>query len=596
MQYTESIHNLLLENKLFDSLSDDEVKRIFEIMDDKHFKPGEVIVTEGEPPDDIYIILEGEASVFKTLQEENEVTEQELAILKEKDTIGEVALIDAQPRSATVRAIKDVHAIAFSMSDLAKLSDREDSIDAKLKINFAKKLSDYLRNTNVNTLSERKKHKTEIVQLTNFDIVTGLPNQHLFKETIEKAINVSSHEPFAIIQIELIDYKEICDAIGEEIGERLLTVISDRLSSCLTDISMLARVGFNQFMILQEEISDPEALSVLASRIVRLFSTPFNVGDDNIFTSVYVGVARCPDDGEDAATLIKHAGLALDAAKLDEPNSFAFYSADMNELVARRRRLVHDLHKAYENDEFELFYQPQIDVKTNQIIGAETLIRWFHPEQGMISPAEFIPIVEQTGLIVKLGNWILKMACAQTKMWTEAGMSPLRIAVNLSAIQFKQKDLIEIIKNAIEETNIDPSLIELEITEGVMMSDIDETVKKIQELVDMGFQIAIDDFGTGYSSLSYLRRLPIHKLKIDQSFVKDLHNSEDSKDIIRCIIGMAKGLRLDVIAEGIEDDEQLQFLNQLGCDEGQGYYFSKPVSASEFEKIYAKHNQEKASG
>jgi len=586
MEYSKELHDFLVEDKLFTNLSESDVKSIFDIMRPEEFQSDDVIVAEGDAPDTIYIILEGNAAVLKSSHENENDFEHEIARLKSHDTIGEVALIDRQPRSATVRAIDKVSTICFLISDLLKLSKTEDSIVAKLKINFSQKLSDYLRNTNINTLSERKKHQGQIVQLTNFDIVTGLPNQHLFKETLDKKLKEKPKDFFALYQIEVVDYKEICDALGEEVGEQLLTAISDRLSSCLSDVDMLARVGFNQFMILSKNINDPQVVPVFAKRIIRLFSSPFSVGEDNVFTNVYVGIAQHPDDGKNSTLLIKHAGFSLDTANLDEPNSFSFYNSEMNDLVQKRRELINALYEAYETDQFELFYQSQTSLKTGDLIGAETLIRWFHPERGMISPAEFIPIVEQTGLIVKLGNWILKMACAQAKMWHESGFTNLRIAVNLSAIQFKHKDLIKTITDIVAESNITPAMIELEITEGVMMSDIDETVNKIQKLVDLGFQIAIDDFGTGYSSLSYLQRLPIHKLKIDQSFVRDLDENEDSKDIVRCIVSMAKGLRLEVIAEGIENEAQLAFLKSLGCDEGQGYLFSKPISADEFERTY----------
>jgi EAL domain-containing protein (putative c-di-GMP-specific phosphodiesterase class I) len=324
----------------------------------------------------------------------------------------------------------------------------------------------------------------------------------------------------------------------------------------------------------------------LCSRIIRLFSNPFLVADDNLFTNIYIGIGHYPDDGIQPEALIKRAGLALDAAKLGEPNTFAFYNKDMDALVEQRRQLIQELHEAFAGEQFQLFYQAQVDLKTGKLLGAESLIRWIHPEKGIISPVIFIPIVEQTGMIIKLGHWIFRKACEQAKKWNDMG-HPLRLAVNLSSIQFKQRDLVAQFSKVIKEIGIPPALIELEVTESVMMSDVDETIQKIQQFVDMGFVMAMDDFGTGYSSLSFLRKLPIDKLKVDQSFVRDIGKGEDSKDIIRCIVGMAKGLRIHTIAEGIEDEIQRDFLNSLGVDEGQGYLFSKPIPPDEFEQKFS---------
>jgi EAL domain-containing protein (putative c-di-GMP-specific phosphodiesterase class I) len=247
--------------------------------------------------------------------------------------------------------------------------------------------------------------------------------------------------------------------------------------------------------------------------------------------------------------------------------------------------LVNDLHQALLYDQFELFYQPQFNLIENRLVGAEALVRWTHPTRGMVSPVEFIPIVEQTGMIIRLGDWITRMACAQAKMWSQLPV-PVRVAINLSAIQFKDKHLVPNLQKIVDHLGLDPSLIELEITEGIMMSNMDETIAKLKQFSDMGFVIAIDDFGTGYSSLSYLRKLPIHKLKIDQSFVRDLDSDRDSQDIIRCIISLAKSLNLEVIAEGVETEFNESFLKDLGCDEGQGYLYSQPISAGEFERQF----------
>lgn len=585
MEYNQELQDILSKNTLFAGLTINDIKELAKILTVDKFKRGDDIVLEGDNPDKIYVILKGRASVIKVLKERDKQSEQEIAILKSGDSIGDVTLIDRQPRSATVRAIDDTETISFRIDQLSSLSHHEDSIEAKLKINFALRLSQYLRSSNTNTLTERKKHQSEIVQLTNFDVTTGLPNQYLFKDKLSEQLAKFPDNVLALIQIEIVDYKEICDAMGDEIGDSFLTAITERLTSSLPDIQLMARVGFNQFMLMYTGYGDPEHVSHMATRIIRLFSNPVMVRDDNIFTNIYLGVSHFPEDGIQPDLLMKRAGLALDAAKLNEPNSFSFYNNEMDVLVAQRRQLIKELHEAFDKDLFELYYQAQVDLATGELIGVESLIRWIHPEKGMISPVVFIPIVEQTGMIISLGYWIFRSACMQAKLWADAG-KPLRVAVNLSSIQFMQKDLLPQFKKIIEEVGVSPTLLELEITESIMMGDIDVTIGKIKEFVDMGFIIAIDDFGTGYSSLSYLRKLPIHKLKIDQSFVRDIAKGSEAKDIIRCIVGMAKGLRLQLIAEGIEDEVQQNFLKELEVDEGQGYLFSKPIPASELEKKF----------
>ena len=585
MEYSQKIEDLLKSNQLFSTLSHANCIELGKITDLMAFSEGENIVEEGEEPDNLYVIISGNASVIKTQYDDEEKFEHEVAVLGPGDSIGDVTLIDRMPRSATVRALSSCELLKIPIDRLSTLSRTEDCIETKLKINFAHRLSQYLRNANNHTLTERRRHRAELTQLTNFDIVTGLPNQYLFKEQLTTQLSESPDTPLAVFQVEIVDYKEVCDALGTHVGEEFLTAISDRLSLGLSEVQFLSRVGFNQFMLVFNHQSDFASVTALASRIIHLFANPFIIGEDNILTNIYVGVAHYPDDGKRADLLIKHAGLALDAAKLSEPNSCEFYNAEMDKLVAARRKLVHELHEAYENDQFEIFYQAQVDLATGDLIGAEALIRWVHPTDGLISPAIFIPIVEQTGMIIKLGTWVFKMACAQAKMWLDAG-HPVRVAVNLSALQFMQKDLVQAFQHIVVETGVPNDLIELEITESIMMSDANETIDKIQQFVDLGFILAIDDFGTGYSSLSALSTLPIHKLKIDQSFVRGLTQEPSTKDIVQCIISMGKALSLKVIAEGIETEDNIAFLKDKNCDEGQGYYFSKPLPAGEFEKKY----------
>nr|AEI30294.1 diguanylate cyclase/phosphodiesterase with PAS/PAC sensor(s) [uncultured microorganism] len=587
MEIGSSLMDVFKHNPLFDNLTIADFRSLSKILVPENFKEGDLIVHEGEQPDKVYVIVSGTASVFKSMQDGVEVFEEEIAILKPGDSIGEVTLLDRQPRSATVRALSSVETVSFHIEQLCSLACHDDSIEAKLKINLSLRLCQYLRNANSNTLSERKRHQVEITTLTNFDVVTGLANQYLFKERLSEHLSCSPDQTFALLQIEIVDYKEVCDALGTDVGDEFLMAISDRLTATLSDVHLIARVGFNQFMMMYTKLTDINAVSSLVSRVLHLFSNAFIARDDNIFTNVYIGISLYPDDGIQPELLIKHAGLALDAAKLNEPNSHAFYNSEMDKLVEERRQLIKALYEAYEGDQFELYYQPQFLLSNNELVGVEALIRWIHPTKGLISPVVFIPIVEQTGMIIKLGTWIFRMACAQAKMWHDAGHS-IRVSVNLSALQFMQKNLVNDFKRIISETGVSPNLIELEITESIMISDFDNTIKKIKEFSDLGCVISIDDFGTGYSSLSTLSRLPIQKLKIDQSFVRNIQGTPESKDVIRCIVGLAKGLGLSIIAEGIEKKEQADFLKEIGCDEAQGYLYCKPVPASEFEQMYFK--------
>lgn len=582
MKLTPTLQELFDINPLFNGLSPEQQSSFAQIIEEKHFEAGDIIVKEGDVDDAIFFIIQGSASVLKTDASHTEAIEHQIATLNCGESIGNLSLIDKESRSATVKALTPLHTLVFKASALHDLDKTPASIESLILINFAKRMSQYLRNTNITTLSERKRHQAEIVQLTNFDVVTGLPNQQLLKDALAADMLENPDETQVLYQCEVSDYKDACDALGQDIGDQFLVTIAERLSTFLTSKDTLYRVGTNQFIVHTRGLNHPEDMPHAAQRILRLFATPFSVDDTEIFSNAYVGVAHYPHDGTHPEALIKHAGLALDTAKLTDPQSFAFYDIHMNKKVEERRLLVTDLHQALVDDQFELFYQPQMHLAQGRLVGAEALIRWTHPARGMVSPAEFIPIVEQTGMIIQLGDWITRMACAQAKMWSQLP-TPVRVAINLSAIQFNDKNLVKSLQTVLLQSKLDPTLVELEITEGVMMSNMDETIAKLKRFSDMGFVIAIDDFGTGYSSLSYLRKLPIDKLKIDQSFVRDLDSDKDSRDIIRCIISLAKSLNLEVIAEGIETAENERFLKELGCDEGQGFLYSKPISAGEFE-------------
>ncbi|MFI4956580.1 MAG: putative bifunctional diguanylate cyclase/phosphodiesterase [Gammaproteobacteria bacterium] len=581
------INAILEEVPVFTNLTPSQRKDMQSLLKIESHPAGTVIIKEGERGARVFVILEGNADVIQHDDSTVPPSEHVLASLGKHDTIGDLALIDDQPRSADVRATTPIKLASFDLSELKNISSKEIPLEAALRLNCAMKVANYLRGSNLKTLSDRKKHRTEIALLTNYDIVTGLPNQHFFAEKLKECIEKSPGQSHVICQVELVEFKEIADAMGTDFADEFLNEFSERLDSVVPENTLIARVGQNQFMLLLSHVKDIDALSHLAKKILNLMVSAVYVRNEEVFVNGYVGISHYPDDGKTAAVLMKNAGLALDAAKLYEPNSFAFYDAKLNSAVEERRILIKDFRTAVEEDQFEIYYQPQLSLTNGGLVGAEALIRWPHPTKGMIPPGVFIPIIEQSGLIIALGNWILRTACAQVHMWKNADLPILpRIAINLSSLQFRQKDFVGMIKGIIDQSRIDPSMIELEITESVMMKDMDETIARVNELADMGFMIAIDDFGTGYSSLSYLRKLPIHKLKVDQSFVRDLFTSNEAQDIVRCIISLAKSLKLITIAEGIETVEQLEFLKQAGCDEGQGYLFSHAVSTSQFEKDF----------
>ncbi len=572
---------------IFENLTPKQKKEIQNLLKIEEFKEKQFLVREGDKSLKVFILIKGKAEVLKYEKNNGERLEHVIANLGPNDIIGDLAIIDNQFRSADVRAIVAVVAASIDLNDLPQEEHIEIPLVARIKLNCAINNSYYLRSSNIKTLSDGRKHRHEVLKLKNYDVVTGLPNQHFLSEKLKERLEKFPHKTHVLYQIEITEYKEIADAMGIEFSDSFLNEFSGRLSKLAPNDALIARVGTNQFMVLTSSIQDIEEAPHVAKKILNMMLSSIPVKNEDVYIHGYIGISRYPEDGKTEVLLMKNAGLALDAAKLEELNSFSFYDPALNEAVETRRKLIKDFRNAMQEDQFEIYYQPQFSLRNQKLIGAEALIRWPHPEQGMIPPSSFIPIVEQSGLIVPLGNWILKMTCAQVQMWEEANIASLpRIAVNLSALQFRQKNFIETMKEIVNSSCLTPDRIELEITENVMMKDMDDSVHKFKKLADMGFVIAIDDFGTGYSSLSYLRRLPIHKLKIDQSFVKELLLSDEAKDIVRCIIALAKSLKLITIAEGIENKIQADFLLETGCDEGQGYMFSKPISVLQFEKLF----------
>jgi diguanylate cyclase (GGDEF)-like protein len=438
-----------------------------------------------------------------------------------------------------------------------------------------------------NQLEELVRQRTdELNHLAYHDALTGLPNRILFEDRLTQALSQAQHDrqPLGMMFLSLDRFRKVTDTLGHAQGYRLLQQIAARLSNCVPEGATVARFEGDQFALLARTSGTEHPVEIIY-RINEALKLPFALDDHELFITVSIGISLYPDDGEDAPTLLKNAGAALHRAKEQGGNNYQFYTADLNAKALKRLTLENDLRRALERDEFEVHYQPLVDISTAEVIGMEALVRWQHPELGFLSPAEFIPLAEETGLIVPLGEWVLRAACAQCNAWHADGLAPLTVAVNLSAHQFQQQNLSELVVRVLRETGLSPRSLELELTESSIMKNAESAVKTLGELKEMGVSIAVDDFGTGYSSLGYLKRLPIDKLKIDQTFVRDVTTDPNDASLVMAIIALAHNLRLKVLAEGVETEEQLRFLHLLRCDEWQGYLYSTPLPAEAFKQL-----------
>lgn len=429
--------------------------------------------------------------------------------------------------------------------------------------------------------------------LVNHDALTGLPNRQLLHDRINQAIAAAnqSGQLVAIVFIDLDNFKLINDSLGHSAGDQLLKSIATAIQSSIRPVDTLARLGGDEFVLLLYDVPNEDFISQEIDRINQAFTTPFFVGKREIFVSYSAGFSLYPQDGNDSETLLMNADVAMYRAKEQSGNSFQFYAPEMHAKINDRLLLESTMRHALEAEEFYLVYQPQVDLKTKKVFGMEALIRWSHPSMNILSPDKFISLAEDTGLIVPIGEWVIKAACIQLKAYQEAGLKDLTVAVNLSARQFKEINLISSIEKILQDTGIVPELLELELTESVLMDHSEDLIATLNQLKSMGVKLAIDDFGTGYSSLSYLKRFPLGKLKIDQSFVKDIVGGGDDAAIVKAIIYLGHSLNLQVIAEGIESKGQMDFLTENLCDEGQGFYYSTPLSAMEFADFVVQHNQ-----
>lgn len=412
------------------------------------------------------------------------------------------------------------------------------------------------------------------------DRLTKLPNRLLFDEQLSLALVTAQQrgETLAVAFLDLDRFKTVNDTLGHAAGDRLLQQVTQRLQGCLRQCDTISRWGGDEFTLLFPYISSVDDVNKLAQRILDVLSEPIDLESQELYISASLGIALFPYDGEDAATLLKHADTAMYRAKQQGRNNYQIYSPEMNSQAKERLELETDLRKAILRKEFLLHYQPQINIHTGEIDSLEALIRWQHPQLGLIPPTQFIPLAEETGLIGAIGTWVIETACEQHQAWRATGLPPIRVAVNLSADQF-QRNLVKTIVQILQKTNVEPQYLELEITESMAMQDVDFTISVLQELQQMGIQIAMDDFGTGYSSLNSIKHLPLNTLKIDKSFVRDLMTNSSDTAIAKAVVALGQGLNLKTLAEGVETAEQLEFLRALGCDAAQGYWFSKPLPA-----------------
>ena len=423
--------------------------------------------------------------------------------------------------------------------------------------------------------------KAQLHHLAHHDALTGLPNRMLLQDRLSQAVELARRQDtqLAVLFMDLDRFKHINDSLGHAVGDQLLQSVSQRLAGCVRHSDTISRQGGDEFVVLLSNIKHAEDAALSAQKMLTALTVPHVLDQLELHVSVSIGISTYPDDGQDAETLLKSADSAMYHAKESGRNNYKFFEHEMNVRAVQRQSIEASLRRALERQEFVLYYQPKIDLHSNRIVGAEALIRWQHPERGLLGPSHFMDIAEDCGLILPIGRWVLREACLQARAWRQAGLPPIAVAVNTSALEFNAPDFLETIRITLEETDLEPRYLELELTERVLMRDAAFTNSVLHALAELGVKLAIDDFGTGYSSLSYLSQFPIGTLKIDQSFVNRMTSNPEHATIVSAVISMGKSLKLRVIAAGVETPEQYAFLLAQHCDEGQGYYFGRPMVA-----------------
>ncbi|MBD2563256.1 MULTISPECIES: putative bifunctional diguanylate cyclase/phosphodiesterase [Nostoc] len=440
-------------------------------------------------------------------------------------------------------------------------------------------------------------HKLDglIHYITNYDDLTGLPNRDLFRDRVNQILSKPENNQrlVAVFLLSIDDFTGMSHGLEHKITNLLLRAVAQRLSTCITQTDILAHLSGDEFALARIEIVSFESVIKLSQVLLSTLSKPFSIEGNLIHITASIGITLNDlNDSNSVDQILQQAHIALYQAKQQGRSQYQFYSPEINAQLQERLTLEKELHGALERNEMLVYYQPLIDLHSRQVTAMEALVRWQHPTLGLVSPAKFIPIAEANGAIVPIGEWVLRTACAQNRAWQLAGFTPIRISVNLSSRQFEQPYLVEIVNQILEETGLQASDLELEVTESFLMGDIERSVKTLKQLRELGICLALDDFGTGYSSLNYLKRFPVNMLKIDRSFVQDVMSNADSAAVTDAIIALAKSLRLNITAEGIETQEQLDYVQMRGCDEGQGFYFSRPVPADIIAPMLQKSSQQ----
>ncbi len=434
----------------------------------------------------------------------------------------------------------------------------------------------------IEDVTERKRSDEKIVHLAHYDALTDLPNRVLFREQLERALeNVRPDQQLAVLYIDIDEFKSVNDALGHSVGDELLKAVAGRLRGCLGGADVAARLGGDEFAIIQTAIKHPSDTTHLVERIYEAIRKPYDCGGHHITTDASIGIAQAPQQGADLDQLLKNADMAMYEAKADGRRTYRFFELSMDARVKTRRILELELRQAIMDGGFEVYYQPLVNLRDNKISSCEALLRWRHPKRGMISPAEFIPIAEETGLINQLGDWVLNTACIEAASWPDH----IRVAVNVSPIQFKSETLALNVATALATSGLAPCRLELEITEAILIRDDEVALALLHQLRELGVRIALDDFGTGYSSLSYLQRFPFDKIKIDRCFVKDIAGPAGSSSIVQAIVNIAAASNMTTTAEGVETVPQMELLRELGCTEMQGYLFSPAISGAEIQRL-----------
>lgn len=444
-------------------------------------------------------------------------------------------------------------------------------------------------------ITTAKESQVKLQHLAQYDQLTNLPNRRLLNDRLKQLLSIAkrSDQSLGLLMLDLDGFKAVNDTLGHKSGDFLLTQVAERLLECVRESDTVARLGGDEFVVLLPDCKNADNVITVTRMILKKLATPFDLQEEEVFVSASIGITMYPDDGNNADILLKNADTAMYHVKDTGKNNFQFFTAAMQEHIVRRLQLISKLRYALEREEFLLYYQPKMDLTTGKINGMEALVRWQHPDDDMLNPADFIPLAEETGIIIPLGKWVLYQACQQVRQWQQEGLDSLRVSVNLSARQFQDKELVEMVESVIQETGIQAGFLELEITETTIMQNIEETIETLWQLRNLGVLLSIDDFGTGYSSLSYLKRFPLDILKIDRTFVMDITTDPNDRAVVEAIVSLSHHLKMKVVAEGVETEEQLNFLKKQKCHEVQGYYLAKPLPVDEFRDFIQNYKKAK---